>query len=105
MKRAADHDKYLGIMNSICQAEELQEKDKQKEENKPPLIKTCFNCGKKKSCKKFNGKLSFNGSYSIGGNSHNESCDHWCDTKKKAANDPKQVKSLLKQFSKKFKLK
>ena len=99
MKRAADHEKYLGIMNSICQAEELQEKDKRKEEHRPPEKKTCFNCGKKKSCKKFNGKITYDGSYSVGGDTHNEACDKW-ETIKNKLNDPKKIKSLLKQFSK-----
>lgn len=99
-KRAADHDKYLGIMHSIAQAQELDEKDKRKEENKEPIEKTCFNCGKKKTCKKFSGKLIFDGSYSAGGDITTGICDRWEHVKNKT-NDPKKIKSLLKQFSKK----
>lgn len=98
MKRAADHDKYLGIIHSIAQAEELQEKDKRKEEHKPEIKQTCFNCGTKKNCKKFSGKLTYDGSYSVGGDTHTGTCDKWCPVKNNPS-DPKKVKSLLKQFS------
>ncbi|MDD5650461.1 MAG: hypothetical protein PHF86_08615 [Candidatus Nanoarchaeia archaeon] len=98
-KRAADHERYLGVIHSIARAEELEEKDKRKELNKPEIKKTCFNCEKKKNCRKFSGKLTYDGSYSIGGDTHSEACDKW-EQVKNIANDPKKVKSLLKQFSK-----
>ncbi|MDD5649392.1 MAG: hypothetical protein PHF86_03095 [Candidatus Nanoarchaeia archaeon] len=99
MKRAADHDKYIGIIHSIARAEELQEKDKRKSENKPDIKQTCFNCSKKKTCKKFMGKLTYDGAYSIGGDIHNKACNKWEQIKNKQ-NDPKKIKSLLKQYSK-----
>jgi hypothetical protein len=98
-KRAADHDKYLGIMKSIAQAEEMQNIDKAKAEGKTAkeVVKTCQNCDLKKSCRKFSGRLSTNGTYSIGGDSTVSTCDKWRQ-RKEIANDPKKIKSLLKQF-------
>jgi hypothetical protein len=101
MKRAADHEKYVGIIHSIAQAEELEKKDKQKEENKTTKESTCLNCSKRKSCRKFNGKMTYNGTYSIGGDSRQTACDKWSETKN-ISTDTKKIKSLLKQFKKKF---
>jgi len=99
MKRAADHDRYLGIIHSIAQAEELQERDKRKEENKPAKERTCLNCSKRKNCRKLNGKMIFDGTYSIGGDTKTTKCEKWGE-RKDISNDPKRIKSLLKQFSK-----
>lgn len=99
MKRAADHDKYLGIIHSIAQAEALEKQDKQKEENKTVREPTCLNCSKRKTCKKFNGKMTYSGTYSIGGDTKQNICDKWSE-KKDFKNDPKKTKNLLKQFSK-----
>jgi len=100
MKRAADHDRYVGIMKSIARAEELQQKDNKKEKNEPiKEEQSCFNCERKKSCKQFNGKMIFQGTYSIGGEVKTSSCSNWKERKSKS-NDPKQIKSLLKKFSK-----
>lgn len=101
MKRAADHDRYVGIMHSIAKAEEFQKKDEGKEENKQEKERTCLNCSKRKSCRKFNGKMSYNGTYSIGGDSRQTTCDKWSEGKKSTTN-PKKIKSLLKQFSKRY---
>jgi len=101
MKRAADHEKFVGIMKSLARAQDLQNRDQMKEENKPRDEPTCFNCDKKKSCRKFSGKLIVNGTYSVGGDDlQYKACDKWVD-KKDRVNDPKVIKNLLKQFSKK----
>lgn len=100
MKRAADHEKFVGIMHSIARVEEMEARDKRKEEKKTEVTPTCFNCEKRKECKKFNGKITFDGVYSVGGDiSNNEVCDKWSQ-KKDEVNDPKKVKSLLKKFKK-----
>jgi hypothetical protein len=98
-KRAADHEKYLGIMKGIAQAEEYQNIENAKTQGKTAkeVIKTCQNCDLKKSCRKFSGKLTTQGVYSIGGDSTISVCDKWRQ-RKELANDPKKIKSLLKQF-------
>jgi hypothetical protein len=102
-KRAADHERFVGIMHSIARAEEMQQRDKLKEEHKPPVQeeRNCLNCERKKSCRQFNGKTSISGTYSIGGDVKITACDKWKERKDRVG-DPKKIKSLLKQFSKKM---
>jgi hypothetical protein len=101
MKRAADHERYLGTIKSLARAEELQQRDKAKNQNKEPEKEeqTCLNCDKKKSCKVFNGKMTVEGVYSIGGEATVKTCDKWKERKDNPSN-PKKIKSLMKQFSK-----
>jgi excinuclease UvrABC ATPase subunit len=99
-KRAADHDKFVGIMKSLAQAEDLQKKDKEKEEHKPAVEeKTCFTCERKKACKTFNGKMTVSGVYSMGGDMKVSTCEKWKERRNNPS-DPKKIKSLLKQFCK-----
>jgi hypothetical protein len=99
-KRSIDHERYLGKIQSMARAEDMQNKDRLKEENNK-IVKeerTCLTCGSKHSCKKFNGKTSTTGVYSVGGDVDISSCKNWKERKDKL-NDPKKIKSLLKQFS------
>lgn len=100
-KRAADHDKFVGIMKSVAQAEEFANIDRAKSQGKTAkeIVQTCMNCDLKRNCRKFSGKLTTDGTYSIGGDSSVKTCEKW-KQRKELSNDPKKIKSLLKQFSK-----
>jgi len=100
-RRSIDHDRFLRTVQSLAQAEDLDRKDRLKKENKKPEEKkpTCFNCERRKGCKTIEGKMTYNGTYSIGGDSATSTCDKWMQ-RKDLVNDEKKIKSLLKQFKK-----
>ena len=97
--RAIDHEKFLGTMKSVARAQDMQNNEQLKKENKiVPEEKTCMTCDKKRSCKVFNGRMSTTGVYSVGGDVVVSSCGKWAERRDKPS-DPKKIKSLLKQFS------
>lgn len=99
-KRAIDHDRFVGKMNSMARAEEMDKRDQRKEDLKPKIEeKSCMTCDKKRSCKTLNGKINVSGVYSIGGEAKVSTCNQW-KARKDNPNDPKKIKNLLKQFTK-----
>lgn len=97
--RTIDHEKFLGTMKSVARAQEMQNNEHLKKENKiVSEEKTCMTCDKKRTCKVFNGRMSTIGVYSVGGDVVISSCNKWAERKDKPS-DPKKIKSLLKHFS------
>jgi hypothetical protein len=93
-----DHDKSLQKIQSIARANDFDKKSKIEAVSKPEE-KKCTNCNNFKTCKKFKGKLEYDGVYSVGGETTESVCDKWKQTLSKQ--NTQNIKSLLKQFSKK----
>jgi hypothetical protein len=96
-KRAVDHEKFLRNIQTIAKAEEFDRKDK---ETYVPKVeeKKCTTCGSSRTCKKYRGKMSFEGTYSVGGDSDTMTCDKWMPKKKDSVKKASEIKGLMKQF-------
>jgi hypothetical protein len=99
-KRAMDHDKWLGKIHTIARAEDI---DKQRDEYVAPKEeRKCTNCDHMKTCKTFNGKMAFSGTFSFGGDAAaNSICIKWRHQNKvNKVKNQSEIKSLMKQFKK-----
>jgi len=98
MKRSYDHEKWVGHIQSMAKAEESERKDKREEDhNLASNEKTCRKCDKQKTCKKFQGRTFVTGTYSVGGDMLDKTCDGWKERRNKTQLTPKGIKNLMKQ--------
>ena len=96
--RHVDHEQCLGKIKSLARAEELDKND-ENELTQSPKEKKCTNCEIKYGCKKFNGKMFAEGSYSIIYPDVAEVCNKW-KPKKTQQKIEQDIKKLMKQFKK-----